>query len=435
MNLNHGIKKLFLIPTIVSVTISFLSIKSAYAEGSDVYKPNYTWAEEPQRTFQAPDFSKYAYPIQDPIAFQAQDFSKYAYPIQDPIAFQAQDFSKYAYPIQDPIAFQTQDFSRYANPIQDPIVFQTPDFSRYANPIQDPIAFQTQDFSRYANPIQDPIVFQTPDFSKYANPIQDPIVFQTPDFSKYANLDVYRPSYTWADRTKAIGEGYLAYSADKASQGLSGFFGGFNLGERLGSVIERGLSGQITSEEMGRQYVLEMWRTFVPIVGEPVYQEYIHNPSAFETTPFSTTQIGMHNISATSQLLSHNSSEAFQVPDLSKYPAKRIDFHSLEAISTRNLEHIAQNSMLTNPAIYDKYTQNSMLTNPAIYDKYTQSIQPQIIQPHYNTIGRSFQQQQHYQPLTIPMPRFEPTQIPRYEPMYIPQVPMPVYQPPAIPNF
>ena len=30
---------------------STFSIKSAYAEGSDVYRPNYTWAEQPQRSF------------------------------------------------------------------------------------------------------------------------------------------------------------------------------------------------------------------------------------------------------------------------------------------------------------------------------------------------------------------------------------------------
>lgn len=120
--------------------------------------------------------------------------------------------------------------------------------------------------------------------------------------------------------------------------------------------------------------------------------------------PFSTTQRGIHNISATPQLLSHSSSQAFQMPDFSKFQ------------NMANQMNTQFNNFLPSP-----------LT---------------VYQDHfiYNDVGRSFQQPQIYQPqsavdlgiIHVSAPAFY---IPRIEPIHIPQVPMPIYQPPAIPNF
>ena len=367
MNCLNNIKKrpfAITTPAMLSFVIvhSILSFNIVYAYDGGTYQPSYTWSERPQRNVShiAPitDHS-----LQNPVTFQAPDFSKYQ---NMTTRINAQQFNNYMdtmnrmesqhlrslsnlsnitpitdHSLQTPVTYQAPDFSKYANPIQDPITFQTPDFSKYQNMTTRINAQQFNNHMDTMNRMESQHLRSLSNLSNITPPVsyqlQTPVTFQSPDFSQYTNN-------TWsdADRIRAIGKGYSNYIVNQSSQGVSGFFGSFDLGDRLGGVIERGLSGQITSEEMGRQYVLEMWRTFVPIVGEPAYQEYIHNPSAFEAD-----------------------------------------------------------------------------------------------------IGRSFQQQQIYQPPidlgtigispeTIHVPTYEPIDMPIYEPI---DIPMPIYQPPAIPNF
>ena len=125
------------------------------------------------------------------------------------------------------------------------------------------------------------------------------------------------------------------------------------------------------------------------------------------------------------------------MPDLSKYQ-NTANQANLQFNSWNNVNPVVSR-ILNNPQAlrvpdFSKYQNMANQMNTQFNNLPSPST---VYQDHfiYNDVGRSFRQPQIYQPPTISIPRFEPIQMPGYEPIHIPQVPIPVYQPPAMPNF
>lgn len=403
MSLNEHIKRPFL-TTAIAVLLAFVvisstfSIKNAYAEGSNAYRPSYSWAERPQRNVTTVEFARntlrtwvkpYA-PVEDGYRSAVGGVMRgYGYLLERyaPEVFSPGSMDNY---IKEIDIMPTREDWRGDITSAIPVVGTIQNWTTKSKwMFQDVPNFHAQTMVSPGTINISPQTIHTPRF-------EPP---QMVNFSEYQNV-------TNRIAQSSIVSNPVAYD---------------NYMHSLQTRVTRNL------ESIAQNSIVSN-----PVAYDNYMQHYNPPDTQFNNLPSQSTVYRDH----------------FFYNDVGR-SFRQQHLNSLDNWSNINpvVRGILQNRESFKVPDFSKYQNMANQMNSQFNNLPSPST---VYRDHFfhNDIGRSFRQQPIYQlpsvvdlgtlrisAPTIHTPRFEPSQIPRYEPIYIPQVPIPVYQPPAMPNF